>query len=83
MEIDELPENDERLLRKPEIKRDEIGRRSRRSLARCSQLYRPTNPAVDWAQHHPFKKQASRINCRRNRVAKNRRPTAMKRGMDG
>jgi hypothetical protein len=23
------------------------------------------------------------INCRRNRVAKNRRPTAMKRGMDG
>jgi hypothetical protein len=19
------------------------------------QLYRPTNPAVDWAQHHPFK----------------------------
>ena len=26
MEIDELPENDERLLRKPEIKRDEMGR---------------------------------------------------------
>jgi hypothetical protein len=26
MEIDELPENDERLLRKPEIKRDEQGR---------------------------------------------------------
>jgi hypothetical protein len=26
MEIDELPENDERLLKKPEIKRDEMGR---------------------------------------------------------
>jgi hypothetical protein len=26
MEIDELPENDERLLKKPEIKRDELGR---------------------------------------------------------
>jgi hypothetical protein len=26
MEIDELPENDERLLRKPEIKRGEMGR---------------------------------------------------------
>ena len=26
MEFDELPENDERLLRKPEIKRDEMGR---------------------------------------------------------
>ena len=26
MEIDELPENDERLLRRPEIKRDEMGR---------------------------------------------------------
>jgi hypothetical protein len=26
MEIDKLPENDERLLRKPEIKRDEMGR---------------------------------------------------------
>jgi hypothetical protein len=35
MEIDELPENDERLLKKAEIKRDEMGRRLRRSLARC------------------------------------------------
>ena len=26
MEIDEQPENDERLLRRPEIKRDEMGR---------------------------------------------------------
>jgi hypothetical protein len=26
MEIDELPENDERLLKKPEIRRDEHGR---------------------------------------------------------
>jgi len=26
MEIDELPENDERLLKKPEIKRDEMAR---------------------------------------------------------
>jgi hypothetical protein len=26
MEIDELPENDERLLKKPEIRRDEKGR---------------------------------------------------------
>jgi hypothetical protein len=28
MEIDELPENDERLLKKPEIKRDEMARLS-------------------------------------------------------
>jgi hypothetical protein len=55
MEIDHLSDNDERLLKKPEINRDEMGRRLRRSLARCSQLYRPTNPAVDWVQHHPFK----------------------------
>jgi hypothetical protein len=34
MEIDELPENDERLLKKAEIKPDEMGRRLRRSLAR-------------------------------------------------
>jgi hypothetical protein len=30
-----------------------------------------------------IKIQASRIYCRRNRVAKNRRPTAMKKVMDG
>jgi hypothetical protein len=30
-----------------------------------------------------IKKTGFAINCRRSRVAKNRRPTAMKRGMDG
>jgi hypothetical protein len=34
MEIDELPENDERLLKKPEIKRDEMGRFERTCRSR-------------------------------------------------
>jgi hypothetical protein len=80
MEIDELPENDERLLKKAEIKRDEMGRRLRRSLARCSQLYRPTNPAVDWAQHHPFKNRLREFIAG---VIASRKTTAMKRGIDG
>ena len=72
-----LPEKDEQLLRKPEIKRDEM------AAALLGKVLPTTLQADESSGGLAHLKTASGINCRRNRVAKNRRPIAMKRGTDG
>jgi hypothetical protein len=56
MEIDGLPENDERLLKKPEIKRDEMGRFEQRGtgLIKKKQNTKPSaNPFVKGSRGGP------------------------------
>jgi hypothetical protein len=53
MEIDELPENDERLLKKPEIKRDEMGRFEQAGTGLIKKAQKKGSGALTNTQYQP------------------------------
>jgi hypothetical protein len=75
MEIDELPENDERLLKKPEIKRDEMGRFEQHGAGLIKKKQNTKsldNPFVKGSRGGP------RAGAGRPKGAKNKIPLALK-----